>query len=142
MGGDLDDRIHVSSGANIVQAKAGNDYVSYFYGGANRLDGGAGEDTLTVVTTDYNLYFIVNVSDGSVDDGQLSIISGFEHYEAIGGNFDDIASFDGGNDSFFAKATILSLAALAATGWWAAAAMIHCWPAMATTGLAAELAPT
>ena len=101
LGGDLDDRIHVSSGANIVQAKAGNDYVSYFYGGANRLDGGAGEDTLTVVTTDYNLYFIVNVSDGSVDDGQLSIISGFEHYEAIGGNFDDIASFDAGNDSFF-----------------------------------------
>ena len=87
--GVLEDDTRVGAGANTVDAKAGNDRVEYITTDANILDGGAGEDTLSVSPTIGSLYFIVNTTTGTVDDGQLSVISGFEHYEAYGGRGDD-----------------------------------------------------
>ena len=37
---------------------------------------------------------------GRVDDGSLSVITGFERYEARGGSLSDIASLGAGNDTF------------------------------------------
>ncbi|MEO8244218.1 MAG: hypothetical protein ABI832_18085 [bacterium] len=53
-----------------------------------------------MTSTDNVLYFIVNRPADTVDDGQLSVIRGFETYEAYGGAFNDIASFDRGADMF------------------------------------------
>jgi Ca2+-binding RTX toxin-like protein len=100
LGGVYDDVLNVGGGANEVNAKAGNDHVYYVPDTANILRGGAGVDILTVNTLDNTLYFIVDGLDGSVDDGQLSLIIGFEIYEAFGDVNNDIAAFASGNDSF------------------------------------------
>ncbi len=100
LGGDLADRLEVGGGANTVMAGAGDDLVGYVNTDASTLDGGTGEDTLEVGAGTSSLYFIVDTSDGSVDDGQLSFISSFEYYAAYGGQFDDIASLGSRDDSF------------------------------------------
>jgi Ca2+-binding RTX toxin-like protein len=43
------------------------------------------------------VYFIVD-PDGSVDDGQLSVISGFEHYEVEASIYDDVVRTGDGDD--------------------------------------------
>lgn len=101
LGGDLADRIEVNQGANDVQAKDGDDFVGYMTTDTNRLDGGVGDDTLAVGDGGSSLYFIVDPSDGSVDDGQLSLLTGFEHYWTYGGDFDDIVSLGTGADLFW-----------------------------------------
>ena len=100
LGGALDDWLSVGSGANSVNAKAGNDTVTYVARDANTLRGGEGDDTLVVSSGTSNLYFILDPFDGSVDDGSLSDILGFEHFVAIGSEFDDVTSFGAGRDVF------------------------------------------
>ena len=98
--GALDDTLHVGKGRNTVDAKAGDDIVSYTTREANTLSGGEGEDTINVSSGQSSLYFIVDIGDGSVDDGSVSVIAGFEHYIARGGGFDDIASLGAAADQF------------------------------------------
>ncbi|MGV8987322.1 MAG: calcium-binding protein [Cypionkella sp.] len=100
IGGYLNDRIMVGAGHNLVAASWGNDFVDYVANGASTLDGGSGYDVLSVHAGDSSLHFVVNRSDGSVDDGQSSVITKFEAYKAYGGIYDDTGSFFAGNDEF------------------------------------------
>lgn len=100
IGGQYSDTISVGEGFNLVNAAGGDDLVKYVTDGRSTLDGGTGDDTLTVCASDFSLYFIVG-GDGSVDDGQLSVITNFEVYEAIGGYSDDTASLGTRDDWFF-----------------------------------------
>ncbi len=99
-GGAYADRLAVGKGRNVVDARGGDDYVSYVAHGAATLDGGAGTDTLAVSCGTSSLYFIYDRLEGDVDDGQGSTILGFERYEAYGGTFADIAGLGLGNDLF------------------------------------------
>ena len=94
--GDGNDTIHVSEGANIVDAGAGDDLVSYAATHANILYGGAGEDTLAVGLRQ-SPYFVV-AADGSADDGMTSVLQGFEHFRVGGSFYNDFVSFRDGND--------------------------------------------
>ena len=101
IGGARNDVLHVSGGANRVNALSGDDTVAYMITGvANTLNGGSGDDVLLAQSDNSPLYFIVDGSDGRVDDGSLSVISGFERYEARGGSLADIASLGAGDDTF------------------------------------------
>jgi len=94
------DRIVVGIGENRVLAGDGDDLVSYGTRGASTLDGGAGQDTLQVDAAGSALYFIFDHFDGDIDDGQGSVLTGFESFDATGSQFGDIAVFDTGNDRF------------------------------------------
>ena len=83
-----------------AHGRGGDDLICYTPNVAAHLDGGDGNDTLQVVAGDNVLYFIVDSFDGSVDDGELSVLTGFETFHATGGRFADIAAFLDGNDSF------------------------------------------
>ncbi|QYZ70857.1 calcium-binding protein [Neotabrizicola shimadae] len=100
-GGAYDDSVTVGGGANEVSMMGGNDTLMYTPVEANTLYGGAGDDLLRVMQADSSIYFIVDGSDGSVDDGQLSVIRGFERYEVIGSNHDDVASTWNGDDILY-----------------------------------------
>ena len=99
--GDFKDKIHVGTGNNLVEAGGGDDVVYYGTHGASTLGGGAGQDTLVVDSAGSALYFIFDHFDGGLDDGQGSVITGFENFDATGSIFDDIAVFDSGNDRFY-----------------------------------------
>ena len=94
--GGGNDTIHVGEGANIVDAGAGDDLVSYAATHANTLDGGAGEDTLAAGLRQ-SPYFVV-ADDGSDDDGMGSVLQGFEHFRVGGSGRADFVSFRDGND--------------------------------------------
>ncbi len=101
IGGARDDFLSVAGGANRVNALSGDDVVAYIITGvANTLNGGSGNDVLLAQSDNSPLYFIVDGSNGRVDDGSLSVITGFEHYEAYGGSLADIASLGAGDDAF------------------------------------------
>lgn len=100
-GGALNDDIRVGSGANLVMAMGGDDTVTYITRGASTLDGGDGNDVLTVSGGDASLYFIYDRGDGSIDDGQLSVLTGFETFIAYGGRLADVVGLGAGDDSFF-----------------------------------------
>ena len=100
-GGQGNDQIYAGGGTNAVAAKTGNDLVDYITREANTLSGGAGDDTLSANADQSSLYFIVDIGDGSVDDGSLSVISGFEHFVAYGGSFADIAGLGRASDAFY-----------------------------------------
>lgn len=97
-GGAKTDAIDVGAGANTVDAREGNDTVSYQLGQTNVLDGGLGDDTLIVHAGSSPVYFIVDLYDGDVDDGQLSSIRGFEHYTVYGGSQNDIIALGNASD--------------------------------------------
>jgi len=99
-GGDLDDQIHVGVGDDSVQAGAGDDTVGYRAQGRHVLDGGEGIDTLVLEGIDrMSLYFVVG-ADGTVDDGMLSDIRGFERYHVFGqGRADDFIASGAGADT-------------------------------------------
>ncbi len=99
IGGGLQDRIDVGYGLNRVDAGDGDDHVLYQNGQANTLTGGLGDDTLTVLGGSSQLYFIRSDSVFSnIDDGSLSAIFGFEHYDVYGGTLGDIAGLGAGAD--------------------------------------------
>lgn len=101
IGGMRDDFLSVSGGANRINALAGNDTVAYIITGvANTLNGGGGDDVLLAQSDNSPLYFIVNGSNGRVDDGSLSVITGFDRYEARGGALNDIAGLGSRDDTF------------------------------------------
>lgn len=100
-GGAYDDSVTVGGGANEVSMMGGNDTLVYTPVEANTLYGGAGDDLLRVMQADVSIYFIVDGLDGSVDDGQLSVIRGFERYEIIGSNHNDVASTWNGDDILY-----------------------------------------
>lgn len=99
-GGDLGDIIYVGGATDRVDAGGGDDTVGYRLGAADTLDGGDGHDLLVVEGQQHaSVYFIVQ-SDGTVDDGQLSEISGFERYHVMSqGRADDIISTGSGQDT-------------------------------------------
>ena len=96
-GGTLGDTIFGGRGANSLLAGAGDDIVAFGYGGQQTLDGGADNDLLIVYDATMPVYFIVD-GDGSVDDGQLSEITGFERYEIEGSTFGDAVRTGTGDD--------------------------------------------
>jgi Ca2+-binding RTX toxin-like protein len=96
-GGDLADTIFGGRGDNDIAAGAGDDVVAIGYGLQQTLDGGAGDDLLIVIDAYFPVYFIIG-NDGSVDDGQLSQITGFETYEIEGSAFDDVVRAGDGGD--------------------------------------------
>lgn len=102
-GSSQDDFLWVDAGANQVDAKAGHDTVRYLIGDANTLEGGAGLDRLIAYSgnTGSSVYFIYDSYEGDVDDGQLSLITGFEAFDVIGGEQNDIISTGGGNDALY-----------------------------------------
>ncbi|GGE16503.1 Ca2+-binding protein, RTX toxin-related [Gemmobacter megaterium] len=90
------DVIYARGGANIVDAGAGDDLVHYWANVANTLDGGEGQDTLDARLT-LTPYFVVG-HDGAVDDGNLSLIRGFEQFEVHGDRGADFISLGGQDD--------------------------------------------
>lgn len=113
IGAAQDDVLYAAAGANVVDARGGNDHVSYTLGAANLLDGNWGNDWLEVNAGASPVYFIVDTYEGDVDDGQLSTIRGFEHYRVTGaglndiislGNLADIAHGNDGQDTLFGMA--------------------------------------
>ena len=106
-GNDLDTLIldpQTPGGGSLANGGEGNDTVSYTISGANTLNGGGGDDLLNISSGSSSLYFIVDGFDGSVDDGNLSTISGFERYSAQGADFADIVAFAGRADEFHGAA--------------------------------------
>ena len=101
LGGNDNDSVFVQGGANVVDLMGGDDTVAYVPNTASTLSGGAGDDLLEVYAADFPLYFIVDAQDGSVDDGQLSVIDGFERYAVHGGATDDIAVTGAGSDFLY-----------------------------------------
>ena len=99
-GGNYADVIDVSTGNNQVYGGSGDDEISYKIWGANTLIGGVGDDLLVVDTGSSPLYFIVDGSNGRVDDGNLSLITNFEFYDVYGGAQNDIASLGTRADFF------------------------------------------
>lgn len=99
-GGAYDDIIQVYQGANVVYAGDGDDVVVYANGLANTLDGGAGNDLLYAGGYDFApLKF--SVTDGVVDDGYGSVITGFERFWIYGGSSNDMATTGDANDSLY-----------------------------------------
>lgn len=98
VGGNDSDSVFVRGGANVVHLLGGNDTVAYVPDTASTLSGGAGDDLLEVYAADFSMYFIVDGQDGSVDDGQLSVIDGFDRYAVHGGGTGDIAVTGNGDD--------------------------------------------
>ncbi|MGQ0565924.1 MAG: calcium-binding protein [Gemmobacter sp.] len=97
IGGALGDTLFGGRGDNTLLAGAGDDIVAVGYGGQHTLDGGGGDDLLIVIDATFSVYFIVGF-DGSVDEGQLSEITGFERYEIEGSTQGDIVRTYDGND--------------------------------------------
>ncbi len=103
LGGAFGDSIQMNGGIDLVDGGGGNDTISYDIGGANTLTGGDGFDTLIVTENGPTaVYFIVDGLDGTVDDGQLSQISGFEAYDVRGNSGNDIVATGAGNDAVYA----------------------------------------
>lgn len=99
IGGALDDTAYLYDGNNSADMGAGNDTVASRYGGQLTLTGGEGDDVLILMDAVFPVYFVVDGLDGSVDDGQLSVITGFERYEVLGSTGDDIISLGSGEDT-------------------------------------------
>lgn len=98
--GDYSDDLNVGQGDNIVDAKGGDDTVRYITRGTSTLEGGAGTDTLQIFNGSAAIYFIYDQFEGDIDDGQGSVITGFERFEVYGAGANDIAGFGIGNDLF------------------------------------------
>lgn len=101
IGADQADVIRVAGGANYVDLAGGDDLVEYQTRDANTVYGGDGADTLMANSGTSSLYFIVDTFDGSVDDGSLSTIAGFERYNVTGAEQNDIASLGTLRDVFY-----------------------------------------
>lgn len=99
IGGAQDDTAYLYDGNNRADMGAGNDTVASRYGGQLTLNGGEGDDVLILMDAVFPVYFVVDGLDGSVDDGQLSVISGFERYEMLGSTGNDIISLGSGEDT-------------------------------------------
>lgn len=100
----LDDFLWVGGGANEVDAGTGNDTVRYEIGAANTLEGGAGDADRLIAIGDDNgtpVYFIYDSYEGDVDDGQLSLITGFEAFDVIGQEMNDIIATGAGVDNIY-----------------------------------------
>lgn len=97
-GGQYADIVTVGGGANQVWMMGGDDTLRYTPVEANTLYGGAGVDLLQVQQADSPIYFIADGLTGAIDDGQLSVIEGFERYEVIGSNHNDVAATWNGDD--------------------------------------------
>ena len=91
------DNISVRGGANIVDAGAGNDTVAYWANTANTLEGGEGDDLL-IAALNTTPYFVVD-SEGNVDDGNLSVLTGFERFHVYGGWGADFIALGTGADT-------------------------------------------
>lgn len=98
--GDGDDALYLEWGANVADAGGGNDRVSYSLGMENRLEGGDGNDVLSVTTMPFGWGLYFEVTESGVNDGFGSDISGFEHYVVTGRRYDDHAVLGTGNDRF------------------------------------------
>lgn len=99
-GGRFRDTIQVYGGANEVDAGAGNDVVVYVADTANTLHGGDGNDLLYAGGTAFQpLDF--SVTNGVVEDGRGSVITGFERFTIYGGSGYDQAVTGDGNDGLF-----------------------------------------
>ena len=98
-GGRFADHIEVRSGANVVEAGAGDDYIAYVAGATNHIAGGSGIDTLHVEYTGADA-LVLSVTDGSVSDGFGSVITGADHYEVYGSSGDDQVQLGGRADVF------------------------------------------
>ncbi len=91
LGSDGNDTILAGGGENTVLGGFGEDLVHYVPDAASRLYGGPGIDTLRVdAVAGGTLYFVVG--PGTVDDGMLSVIDGFEHFDIRGGAEDDLVA--------------------------------------------------
>ena len=95
-----DDVMMFGGRGSQAHGRGGADLIGYIPNDAATLDGGEGNDTLQVDAGNNVLYFIVDRFDGSVDDGQLSVLTGFETFYATGGAAADIAAFAAGDDAF------------------------------------------
>lgn len=100
-GGQYADMVTVGGGANEVHMGGGDDTLRYTPDEANTLYGGAGLDLLQVQQANSSIYFIADGLTGEIDDGQLSVIAGFERYEVIGSNFNDVAATWTGDDILY-----------------------------------------
>lgn len=105
--GRFKDQIQVYTGANVVDAGAGNDNVVYTVGAQNFLDGGDGTDVLYVGG---NVSGFTFTTVGGANDGFGSVISGFERFALYGGSgWDNLTGGDlrdtlsgyRGNDTLF-----------------------------------------
>lgn len=91
IGGAHADQVTVGGGHNAVSLLGGNDTLCYTSDAASTLDGGAGDDLLQVRQSSSPIYFIADGATGVIDDGQLSVIRGFERYQILGTDRADIA---------------------------------------------------
>lgn len=98
------DTVHAQGGEDLVEGMDGDDHISFTNRGAHTLYGGLGEDTLTISSESSALYFLIDGPTGVVNEGNLSVITGFEHYQAYGGALDDIVRLGRKSDRFFGSA--------------------------------------
>ncbi|MEO8242187.1 MAG: calcium-binding protein [bacterium] len=100
VGGKFGDTIDVFSGANWVEAGAGDDLVSYRTGAENHLDGGTGKDWLEVAQPYRVGGLSLQVTGKAAVDGAGSVISHFEHYRVFGGDDVDTVTLGQWHDLF------------------------------------------
>ena len=103
-GGNRDDHINVHTGANSVQALGGDDVVIVMSGEANDLDGGMGQDTLTITAWEDLNGLALTVTGTSATDDAGSVMAGFEQWLINGSYLADTVTLGDGDDGLLGRA--------------------------------------
>jgi Ca2+-binding RTX toxin-like protein len=96
-----DDFVDVQGGRNLVRTKEGSDNVTFWTGGRNTLDGGAGGNDFLFARHDLSGLtsgYAFTVTGDTATDSFGSSISGFERYHLTGGPAGDTLRSGGGVD--------------------------------------------
>ncbi len=99
-GGAGNDVVNVLGGANMLNGNAGNDYLGYWTGLVNLIDGGDGVDTLRIGMGLYGPPRIA-VTGTTATDGIGSTLINFEKFDVYGNIGNDVAELGGMADKFF-----------------------------------------
>lgn len=100
-GGGLADDINAGGGANVIDALGGDDRMLIRTGFANIIDGGDGNDTLTLYGYD-NLRTVFDASGPAVAEQYGSVITNVENYIVYTGDLADDVRLGAGSDIYFA----------------------------------------
>jgi len=97
VGTDGDDYISVLGGANSVEGGAGNDTIAFLTGRISTIDGSTGVDTLILGHRGTGSWTF-NASGPVVTDSRGNQISGFDNYSLGGSYLTDRLKTGAGND--------------------------------------------
>lgn len=97
-GGNQNDEINVYTGANMVRAMGGDDHVFFMAGQTNTMDGGTGQDTLSITAWEDLDGLTLTVNGTSATDDVGSVLTGFEQWLVDGSFFADHVQLGNGRD--------------------------------------------